>query len=274
MYTSAPLRQDWSNNQNLPKYYFGGSPFKTHFLHALSLAFPNGEKFFIDSIKNYKDKITDPVLKEQVNTFIKQESWHTHAHQQYNNWVRNQGLPADKIMQISTGKTEKLKKLQPTIVWLETTAAIEHLTAIISAHHLHDEHRIKEVDPYFRELWEWHMIEEIEHKAVAMDVLNTVGRIKDLKVRRIVYFHGTVLIFTNIFRYSLLLLKADNQLWKWRTLKDMIVYFFGPRHGLLTHIFIPWLKGFKKDFHPNDIDDSHLLKKYYVSNAIKSVQTP
>jgi len=274
MYTSAPLRQDWKTVKDLPKYYFGGSPFKTHFLHALSLAFPAGERFFIDSIKNYKDKITDPVLKEQVAVFIKQESWHTHAHQQYNNWVRDQRLPADEILAMSHARTEKLKKSQTKIVWLETTAAIEHLTAIISAHHLHNEYRIKDVDPYFREMWEWHMIEEIEHKSVAMDVLNTVGRIKDLKIRRIIYFTATVGIFKNIFENTIYLLKADNQLWKWRTLKDMLVYFFGPRHGLLTHIFIPWLKGFKKDFHPNDIDDTCLLEKYYASNAIKSVHTP
>ena len=223
MYTSAPFKQNWGDDLDLPKYYFGGSPFKTHFLHALSLVFPVGEKFFIDSVKQYKDRITDPVLKEQVAVFIKQESWHTHAHRQYNDWVKRQGLPANTITEISHLKTEKLKKIQPTIVWLETTVAIEHLTAMISAHHLSNEHRIKDVNPHFRELWEWHMIEEIEHKAVAMDVLNTVGRIKDLKSRRLVYFYGTVLIFTNIFQYTLLLLKADKQLWKFRTLKDMIV---------------------------------------------------
>lgn len=274
MYTSAPLRQDWSNSQNLPKYYFGGSPFKTHFLHALSLAFPNGEKFFIDSIKNYRDKITDPELKEQVTVFIKQESWHTYAHQQYNNWVRDQDLPADDILARANARTEKLKRTMPKIIWLETTVAIEHLTAIISAHHLANEHRIKDVDPYFREIWEWHMIEELEHKAVAMDVVNTVGRVENLKIRRIIYFNATVGSFKNFVEHTILLLKADNQLWKWRTLKDMLVYFFGPRHGLLTHIFIPWLKGFKKDFHPNDIDDQHLLEKYYRSNATKSLQIP
>ena len=124
MYTSAPFKQDWSNNQNLPKYYFSGSPFKTHFLHALSLAFPNGERFFIDSVKNYRDKITDPKLKEQVIVFIKQENWHTHAHQQYNNWVRSQNLPADEILARANARTEKLKRTMEKIIWLETTVAI------------------------------------------------------------------------------------------------------------------------------------------------------
>jgi predicted metal-dependent hydrolase len=274
MYTSAPFKQDWSNSKDLPKYYFGGSPFKTHFLHALSSVFPHGERFFIDSIKNYKDKITDPVLKEQVNTFIKQESWHTHAHQQYNNWLRSQGFPIDSVLKRANAGMERLKRTQTKLVWLETTVAIEHLTAITSAYHLRNEQRMKSVDPQLREMWEWHMIEEIEHKAVAMDVLNTVGKIKDLKIRRVIYFNATVGSFRNWMQHTIILLKADNQLWKWRTLKDMIVYFFGPRHGLLTNIFIPWLKGFKKDFHPNDIDDTRLLEKYYASNAIKSVQTP
>jgi predicted metal-dependent hydrolase len=274
MYTSAPFKKDWSNTKDLPKYYFGGSPFKTHFLHALSLAFPNGERFFIDSIKSYQDRITDPELKEQVAVFIKQENWHSFAHQQYNQWVKSQGLPTDVVQAQAAARTVKLKRTQPEIVWLETTVAIEHLTAIMSAHHLRNEYRMKEVCPYIKELWEWHMIEEVEHKAVAMDVANYVGRIPELKHRRLIYFAGTVGSFKNFIEHTIILLKADNQLWKWRTLKDMLVYFFGPRYGLFPGIFIPWLKGFKKDFHPNDIDDRKLLEKYYASNPIKSVQTP
>jgi predicted metal-dependent hydrolase len=40
----------------------------------VSFAFPPGEKFFIHSVQNYQDRITDAVLKEQVKQFIYQEA--------------------------------------------------------------------------------------------------------------------------------------------------------------------------------------------------------
>ena len=42
----------------------------THFFNALSLLFPAGERFFMDSVRNYRDRIDDPVLKQQVLGFI------------------------------------------------------------------------------------------------------------------------------------------------------------------------------------------------------------
>jgi len=38
----------------------------THFFNALSLLFPAGERFFMDSVRNYRDRIDDPLLKQQV----------------------------------------------------------------------------------------------------------------------------------------------------------------------------------------------------------------
>jgi predicted metal-dependent hydrolase len=40
------------------------------FLNAISFFFPPGEKFFIDSVQAYQDRISDPVLQEQVRRFI------------------------------------------------------------------------------------------------------------------------------------------------------------------------------------------------------------
>ncbi|MCA3859791.1 MAG: metal-dependent hydrolase, partial [Burkholderia sp.] len=56
----------------------------THFMNALSLLFPAGERFFMDSVRNYRDQIEDPELKKQVIGFIGQEAMHTREHIEYN----------------------------------------------------------------------------------------------------------------------------------------------------------------------------------------------
>ena len=69
MFKEQPLKQDWE--QELPKYYFDNSPVKTHFLNALSITFPHGERFFIDSVKNYKDRIDDEEIKIEIQIKIR-----------------------------------------------------------------------------------------------------------------------------------------------------------------------------------------------------------
>ncbi len=49
----------------------------TQFYNSLSIFFPAGERFFIQSVRNYRSQITDPHLKEQISAFIGQEGFHT-----------------------------------------------------------------------------------------------------------------------------------------------------------------------------------------------------
>ena len=49
-------------------------------LNALSFAFPAGEAYFINSVRNYLKRIKDPVLKEQAERFIIATSWFNGEH--------------------------------------------------------------------------------------------------------------------------------------------------------------------------------------------------
>ena len=48
------------------KYFFNGNSIKTCFLAGLSSTFPPGESEFIESVRNYRDKIDNPNLAKQV----------------------------------------------------------------------------------------------------------------------------------------------------------------------------------------------------------------
>ena len=255
MFTSHPLRLDW--NQDLPRYWCDDSPFKTHFLNAQSTVFPPGERFFIYSIKQFKDNITDPKLKAEVAEFIKQESWHSYAHEQYDKWLDSIGCPATKIDNESSARFEWMKKHCSPKTCLAITIGIEHITALTGGHNLRHRTFMKKMHPHFEVVWRWHSVEEIEHKAVAMDVWkSTIG---DESTRRKWMLFAIMFYMYSVLKATVQLLHADKQLWKWRTVKDAWTMLFAT-NGLFRGNVSSWLDYFKKDFHPNDHDDSKLLR--------------
>lgn len=58
---------------DIPRYWLGGEPFRTRLFDAHSLLTPGGEKFFINCVREFKDEVADPQLREEVKGFIAQE---------------------------------------------------------------------------------------------------------------------------------------------------------------------------------------------------------
>ncbi|MDO8375330.1 MAG: metal-dependent hydrolase, partial [Polaromonas sp.] len=71
----------------LPRHWCGGDAFRTAFFNALSMSFPVGEQFFIDSVRNGL-KALPPELQDQykaeVQGFIGQEATHRRVHGLFN----------------------------------------------------------------------------------------------------------------------------------------------------------------------------------------------
>ena len=61
------------------RWWLGGDPVATAFFNALSASFPYGERFFMDSVRRYRD-CTTGALKDQIGAFLSQEA--THAREQ------------------------------------------------------------------------------------------------------------------------------------------------------------------------------------------------
>lgn len=255
MFESYQLRQDWS--QDLPRYWCDNSPFKTHFLNAMSATFPNGEQFFIDAIKQYKDKITDPQLLAEVNEFIKQEVWHSYAHKQYNIWLEKQGLPADHVTRVNGALLRWVKRTFSSRACLAITVGLEHITALTGAHSLRYRSFLKSMHPHFEQIWRWHSVEEIEHKSVSIDVWNAVEG--NQTTRRVTMLFATIVFAWSIMYGTIAMLYTDKQLWKWRNIKDAWFMLFAPQ-GIIRETFIPWLHFMRRDFHPTDHDNTILLK--------------
>lgn len=175
--TITPRRSpDFGLDGDIPKYWLDNDPFKTRFFDAMSLLFPEGEKFFIVCVRDYKDQITDPKLQAEVKDFMYQEGQHGMVHTQFNNRVKAQGIDVDKVL-----KKQKdimfgfFRKYFSRSFTLGQTAAAEHLTALM-AHGFFSDSLMEKADPRIRAMYAWHAVEEIEHKAVAYDVLTKVAK--------------------------------------------------------------------------------------------------
>src|SRR5690606_22287460 len=70
---------------DLPKHFAAdGDLIMSHVLASLSSVFPDGEDFFVRSVRRFRDEITDPALRRQVSGFIGQESVHGREHRALN----------------------------------------------------------------------------------------------------------------------------------------------------------------------------------------------
>src|SRR5690349_11134392 len=84
---------------DIPRHWYDNDPFKTRFFDAMSTTFPEGERFFIECVRDYRDQVTDPELKQQVKDFIYQEGQHGMQHDRFNARLQAQGVRVDIIEQ-------------------------------------------------------------------------------------------------------------------------------------------------------------------------------
>lgn len=171
-----PIRRDLQfrlSPDSVDNWHADG-PYVTHFINAMSLFFPEGERYFIHTVRHYRDRIGDPALQKAVLAFIGQEAMHGREHQEYNRLLADAGLPAQAVEAQVKRFLDALKAWLPPAAQLSVTIAQEHFTAIVADLVLNDLRLIAGADRRLSALWRWHALEETEHKAVAFDVYETV----------------------------------------------------------------------------------------------------
>src|SRR5207302_9953995 len=80
--------------QDLPRHFADdGDLILSHLAAALSAVFPDGEDFFVRSVRHFRDQVSDPALKRQVAGFIGQEAMHGREHRALNDRLDALGYP-------------------------------------------------------------------------------------------------------------------------------------------------------------------------------------
>ena len=86
----TPRNLSFGRGLHPDRWWYGGNPAASAFYNVLSLTFPKGEAFFIESVKHYRDKTQEP-LTSQVTAFIAQEAIHSREHAHFNRQVDEAG---------------------------------------------------------------------------------------------------------------------------------------------------------------------------------------
>ncbi|MBX7532133.1 metal-dependent hydrolase [Qipengyuania sp. 1XM1-15A] len=256
------VRDERFNRGTTPRRWWAGEPFGTAWHNALSATFPRGEAFFIEAVKAHREG-ADPQLAEEIRAFVKQEINHTREHIAFNRLAEDHGYDIKAIDQ-RVAEMLALTKDRPVIVNLAATMALEHYTAMMAAEFLANPKHFKDADPEVRAMWEWHSVEEIEHKGVAFDTY--LHATKDWtkwrrwKLRSLMMLIVTFNFFKNRCHDTLELLAQDGITgWKakWGLFKYLTI-----TPGVVRRILPAWLAYFKPGFHPWDHDDRALIGKY------------
>ncbi|SFF31998.1 hypothetical protein SAMN04488120_102139 [Fontimonas thermophila] len=251
---------DFGLDGDIPRYWFDNDPFKTRFFDAMSLLFPEGEKFFIACVRDYRDQITDPDLQAQVKDFIYQEGQHGIVHTRFNDRLKAQGIAVDHILQrqkeIMFGF---FRKRFPPVYTLGQTAAAEHMTALM-AHGFFSNPMFAKADPRIRAMYAWHAVEEIEHKAVAFDVFQKVARGGYL-VRILSMLQVSLSFPLHVFLIMAHMFKVDGVKNRLRVWLRGLWWLYGPG-GLYPRLLPHYLAYFKPGFHPWKHGDMRLYHEW------------
>ena len=242
---------DFGLDGDIPKYWFGGDAFKTRFFDAMSTIFPEGERFFISCVRDFRDQVTDPQLQLEIKDFIRQEGQHGIIHNQFNERLKAQGIDVDMLERIETKLLFGImRKYVPKKHTLAVTAASEHMTAIMAHSFFERKEVLQHSDPRMRAMYAWHAMEEIEHKAVAFDVMQKVAKV--WYPRRVLAMLEVTLGFTIhsllVTRY---MLKVDGfSRWqRTRMWAKGLWWLYGPG-GLFSSIAGHYFQYFKPGYHP------------------------
>src|SRR5581483_5159566 len=100
--------------RDLPKHFAeGGDLILSHLAATLSGLFPDGEDFFVRSVRNFRDRVSDPDLKRQVAGFIGQEAMHGREHRALNDRLAELGYPTKRVERITRAGLRLRERLLP-----------------------------------------------------------------------------------------------------------------------------------------------------------------
>jgi uncharacterized protein len=248
---------------NVPVLWYDGRPGVTHFTNALGALFPEGERFFVRSVRALADRVTDERLREDVKRFVSQEVNHGAFHDRYNALLAEQGINLDFFFRSyrRVCRTPVMRWARP--LCLSITASAEHFTAV-AARLTFRQNSLERAHPEMKKLYEWHALEELEHKAVAFDVLAAASGSYLLRITGFLLclLFGPLFIAVPLF----FILARAGLLFSPRVYTDLLSWGF-----LRERVLLRFMAGlpcyFRPGFHPEQEDDAPLFRTLPTSLA-------
>ncbi|MCG8592614.1 MAG: metal-dependent hydrolase [Proteobacteria bacterium] len=252
-----PIRAPHFDFSDVPHHWLAGNAVATHVFNGMNLVFPDGERFFIQAVREHLPQLEDEALVRQVRGFFGQEGRHAYEHERYFEALEAQGYDLEGFLRRFRGFMKTSERWLPASVRLSMTAGAEHYTATFGSLAL-EYAPLEKAHPSLRRLIAWHATEEIEHKAVAFDVLQATH--PSYALRLLGFGLATVSLFGWTIAGTRMLLRQDRAAGRTTRAEVRRMRRALRRAGdldvrrLLTRV----ADYLRRDFHPNDLDDLEL----------------
>ncbi len=261
--TITPRDRRFGRETVQKRWWLGGDPFATAFYNALSVTFPKGEAYFIESVKAFRDGTPDK-LAQEIKAFITQEVMHSREHVAFNKRVTESGYDVSKLEK-HVDDIMEIIKTRPAIINLCGTMALEHYTAIMAKQMLETKtDAFAGADAEQANLWRWHAVEEIEHKGVAYDTwlhaTRDWSRWKRWRVKSLMMTMISIHFWVQRYRGAMELLRQDGII-GWKAHRGLLWFLLG-KPGVLRKLILPLASYYMPGFHPWNHDDRALIRKH------------
>lgn len=243
--------------EDTPRHWVADAAVPTALGNALHLIFPMGERFFVRAVKHFADQLEDPALRAQVKGFYAQEGRHAHEHERVFAWLERQGYDVKPFLRIYKKIAyEIIEKASPPKLRLAVTVALEHYTAIMAEDAL--QHGLLDrAHASMRPLLAWHAAEEIEHKAVAFDVLKSVD---DSYAWRMAGMALATALLMGFWTLGTTMLLRQEKLGLFEVLRQMRTA--RKANPIMTRVFVRGIREYlHRDFHPWQNDNLAVARR-------------
>ncbi len=242
------------------RQWFDDDLIKSAAVDAFSIFLPEGERFFIRSLRHYTGKLDNAELDAEIKGYAIQEAYHTREHEDYNTALRGLGYDIDGMEDFVRHVLNRVKRPLDRLL---VTCAIEQITYGTSKMMLKMPHLFDHAAPHYGCLWIWHAVEELEHSAVAPHVLDAATpQMSGLKryALRTASMAGVLALFYRLWIRHTIIIAEANGAKRGMKLYGRIAYLLVIRPGLLRRTFTGLGRYFLPFYNPVAPEDAGLLQ--------------
>lgn len=155
-----------------------GDPWLSYASHAFWMTMPYLEPYLMRTLRTALPLVDDATLREQMRRFCLQEGQHYQQHAKLNDVLRRANPKFEALRAIEAELDADYKRFsaeRDLAFNLAYAEAFESMTMAMSRTQM--EMRVHEhMTPPIRDLFLWHITEEMEHRCVAFDAYRALGK--------------------------------------------------------------------------------------------------
>lgn len=174
--------------------------------YGFSMTLPYLEPYLIRTMRSSLEKTTDPAVEHEARQFIGQEAQHNKQHALLNKFVRELNPAMEGIKKIEEEMKAdylyftKTKSLKFNLAYVEGFEAAACAIARTEMEYNSLENVAQLVDSEPLRLLRWHLLEEVEHRAVTFNIYKHLYN--DYFYRLAIGTYGQYHFFKYVFKFS------------------------------------------------------------------------